>query len=133
MKHDELSDLLQSLPMTPASRGFTARTLARATTPRRSRRREVRAVFAFVLSAILLLSGAIGIRHHHETVRLQQMRAEQKQIRKELDNLKAISNESDPRLFVGGSGPYDFVIDLQHVRSSSAPPASVHIADDGVF
>lgn len=134
MSHDELSDLLRSLPHEAASRDFTARTLARVGQRHRSRP-HLRSAFAIVLSAIVLLSGAIGIRHHEQKVRLRQLRAEQQQIQKELDELKALSSEREPRVFVGSSGSYDFVVGLkERSRSAGAPrPVSLHIANDAVF
>jgi hypothetical protein len=133
VSHDELSDLLRSLPREAASIGFTARTVAR--TGQRHRSMSLRVAFAMLLSAIVLLSGAIGIRRHQGQVRLQQFRAEQREMQKELDELKALASERDPQVFVGSSGSYDFVVGLkQRSRSAGQPrPVSLHIANDAVF
>ncbi len=132
MSHDELSDLLRSLPREAASIAFTARTVARCGRPRRSS--SLRSAFAVLLSAIVLLAGGIGMRRHQEQARLRQLRAEQRQIRIELDELKALSTERDPQVFVGSSGPYDFVVGVkQRSRSAGQPrPVSLHIANDGI-
>ncbi len=134
MSHDELTDLLESLPHQTASRDFTARTLARVGQRRRPRP-HLRNAFAIVLSAIVLLSGAIGVRQHERKVRLHQLRVEQQQIQKELEELKALSSAREPRVFVGSSGSYDFVVGLkERSRTTSAPrPVSLHIANDAVF
>lgn len=133
MSHDELSELLQSLPRQPASRNFTARTLARADEGRH-RRPRLRIVFALALTFIVLLSGAIEFRRHQEHVRLQQLRAERQQIQKELDQLKALSMARDPRVFIGSSGQYDFVLGLEPRSRSTGPPrpVSLHIDNDGI-
>jgi hypothetical protein len=133
VSHDELSDLLRSLPQEPASIDFTARTLARTTGEHRSPPR-LRSAFAVALALVAIFSGAIGIRRHQEQVRLRQLRAEQQQIRKELNELKALSKESEPRVFVGSSGAYDFVVGLKpRSRSAGEPrPVSLHIANDGI-
>ncbi len=133
VSQDELSDLLRSLPREPASRDFTARALARRGEPHHSPPR-LRSAFAIALALVALLSGAISIRRHQEQTRLRQLRAEQRQILKELDELKALSKEREPRVFVGSSGPYDFVVGLKP-RSRSAGerrPVSLHIANDGI-
>ncbi len=134
MSRDELSDLLQSLPRESASDGFTSRTVARAA-ERRHAAPHLRAAFAIVLSAIVLLSGAIGIRRHQQRIRVQQIRAEQQQIRKELEELKTLSNEREPRVFVGSSGSYDIVVGLkQRSRPAEAPrPVSLQIPADGIY
>ena len=133
MSQDELSDLLQSLPRQQASRNFTARTLARVDEGRHPRPR-LRSVFALALTLIVLLSGAVELRRHQEQVRLQQLRAERQQIQKELNQLKALSKARDPRVFIGSSGQYDFVLGLEpRSRSTGTPrPVSLHIANDGI-
>ena len=134
MSHDELSDLLRSLPRQTAARDFTARTLARAG-GRQHGFPHLRSVLAIVVSAILLLSGAIGIRRHQQHVRVQQLRAEQQEIRKELEELKALSNEREPRVLVGSSGSVDFVVGLKRRPrpQGAAQPVSLRIADDGTY
>lgn len=134
VSQDELSDLLRSLPRRPVSRDFTARTVALAG-GRHHAVSHLRSVLAVVLSAILLLSGAIGIRRHQQQLRVQQMRAQQQEIRQELEALKALSDEREPRIFVGGSGSVDFVMGLkQRPRpTASAQPVSLHIANDGIY
>jgi hypothetical protein len=134
MSHDELSDLLQSLPRASASDGFTSRTLARVG-ERRHVASHLRAAFAILLSAIMLLTGAIGVRRHEQQIRVQQLRAEQQQIRKELEELKTLSNEREPRVFVGSSGSYDIVVGLkQRSRPAEAPrPVSLQIPADGIY
>lgn len=134
MSHDELSDLLKSLPRTPASDGFTARTLARARQGHRALP-YLRKAFAIVVSAIVLLTGAIGLRRHQQQVHVQQLRAEQQQIRKELEELKTLSKEREPRVFVGSSGSYDIVVGLkQRNRPAGTPrPVSLEIPADGIY
>ena len=133
MNHEDLSVVFESLPRAEASPGFTARTVARATEvpPPRA---ALRVAAAWALSAVVLFSGLFGVQHHREQVRLEKLRAEQRQIRKELDELRTMSEETRrSRVFVGSAGPYDFVIDLQKPHSTSARPAALHMPDDGVF
>ena len=133
MSHDELSDLLRSLPRKPASDDFTARTLSLVAEDRRAHLR-FRPAFASALTLVVLLSGAFGIRRHQERVRLQQLRAERQQILKEIDELKALSKEREPRVFVGSSGQYDFVVGIRPRPGSAGQPqpVSLHIANDGI-
>lgn len=141
MSHDELSDLLESLPRETASPGFTARTVACATDASARRQRTtvgftLRAALATVLVLAIFTFGALGIRHHREEVRLEQLRVEQEQIRKELDQLKAISQERDSRVLVGTSGGYDFVVGVkpraQWNPGTHPQPVSLHIDNDGI-
>src|SRR5512140_2475388 len=135
VSHDELSDLLQSLPRLTASSGFTAQTLVRIGARRRPVRR-LRAALAMVLSAILILSGAVGIRRHQQQMRDQQLRIEQQQLRKELEELKALSTERKPQVFVGSSGSIDFVVGVTprpRPANAAAQPVSLQISDDGTY
>ncbi len=141
VSHDELSDLLDSLPRQTASPAFTAQTVARARQRAAGGRRaavgfSLRTAVAVVVMLAAFVFGAIGVRHHRQELRLQQLRSEQEQIRKELDQIKAISNERDPRVIVGTSGGYDFVLGVQP-RAQWNPgthpqPVSVHIDNDGI-
>ncbi len=140
MSHDELTDLLESLPRETVSAGFTARTVARAREAADGgRRTAVGFTFRAALAVALMLAifgGALGIRHHREEVRLQRLRAEQEEIRRELDQLKAMSKERDPRVVVGTSGGYAFVLGVQP-RAQWNPgmhpqPVSLRIDNDGI-
>ncbi len=94
----------------------------------------LRSAFAIALALVVITTGGLALRRHQEQVRLQNLRTEQQQILKEIDELKALSKASEPRVFVGSSGPYDFVVGVGP-RSRTAGqqrPVSLHIANDGI-
>lgn len=140
MSHDELTDLLQSMPRETASPGFTARTVASASQSAVGGRRSavvfvLRNALAIALALAVVVFGAFGIRHHRDEARLQQLRVEQEQIRRELDQLEALSKQRSPRVVVGTSGDYDFMLGVKPRPQSETErlqPVSLHIDNDGI-
>ncbi len=134
MNHEELSELLRTLPRETASTGFTSRVMGRTRT-RGAAAPRLRFATATALVAILVMVSVAGARmvEHRETrVRTAKMRAEQLELRKELDQLKAITKQAEPVIYVGSSGAYDVVLDVskqKRVTSTSVP--IVFLSDDG--
>jgi hypothetical protein len=134
VNHEELSELLRSLPRENASNGFTTRVMAHAR-ERRAERPRWRVAAATALVAIIVMVSVAGVRlaeRRDERLRVEKMRAEQVQLRNELELLKEMSKKTDPVVYVGSSGSYDVVLDVskqKRVTSTSVPV--VFVADDG--
>lgn len=121
------------LPRASASRAFTAQTMARVG-DRRRRLPQLRSAFALVLALVVILTGAIGIRRHQQNEHVRQLRAEQQQIRQELEKLKELSQARKPSVLVGSSGSVDFVVGVGgRQQPKESEQVKLVIADDGTY
>lgn len=134
MNHEELSELLRSLPRQPASTGFTTRVVAKAR-DRRIRRPQWKFVTATMVVVVVVLSIAgVRISERNERARLNELRQEQAEIRKELNQLKEISRDAEPVVYIGTSGSYDVVMDVsRNGKVSSTNVPVVFVSSDGAL
>lgn len=141
VNHDELSDLLQALPKTDASHGFTTRVIATVTERRRTvAAPRYRFAIAAVLVAMLTTLSVVGtkvVERQHERARLAQLRNERQQIEKELNELKALSKAADPVVYLGSANGVDLVVDVSKVKPAAVTakeePVALVVSDDGAL
>lgn len=141
MNHDELSDLLHTLPRTEASHGFTTRVIAKVTErPSPMPVPRYRFAIAAVLVAMLTTLSVVGtkvVERQHERARIAQLRNERQQIEKELNELKAMSKAADPVVYLGSANGVDLVVDVSKVKPAAVPakeePVALVVADDGAL
>lgn len=113
MNDDRLHDVLATLPRDAASDGFTAATMQRLRDRRARRRRMPLVAAASVVFA--LTAGALTVRQVseiREERRLAALRAEQRAIAAELEELKALTDDQQAIVYVGGDENVDVVLDL---------------------
>jgi hypothetical protein len=136
VNHEELSELLRSLPRQSASVGFTTRVMARAR-DRRIRAPQWRFAMAtmFVVAIAIISVAGVKITERNERLRLDQLRQEQADLRRELEQLKEISREAEPVVYIGTSGSYDVVVDVprQNSKVSSTNVPVVFVSSDGAL
>lgn len=133
MNHEELSKLLRSLPRQSASAGFTTRVVAKAR-DRRIRRPQWKFVTATMLVVVVLSIAGVRISERNERARLKELRQEQAEIRKELNQLKEISRDAEPVVYIGTSGSYDVVMDVsRNGKVSSTNVPVVFVSSDGAL
>ncbi len=131
MNHEELSELLRTLPRETASSGFTSQVMRR-TRVRRVEAPRWRLVMATALVAILAMVSVAGVRLVAQRERTARIRAEQIDLRRELEQLKAISKDAEPVVYVGSSGAYDVVLDVsKQKRITSTNVPVILVSDDG--
>lgn len=109
----DVEKALRSLHRNAASRDFTASVISRLEGP--ARRQPLRTWAAAVIAALLITAAAGGqfLQQRREEARLEALRAEQKQLASELDELKKITSEYEPVLYVGTTDEADFYVDLR--------------------
>lgn len=135
MNHEELSELLRTLPRESASVGFTTRVVANAR-DRRSRRPQWRLATATMLVVVIAAVSVIGVKitERNERERMAQLRQEQAAIRKELNQLKEITRDAEPVVYIGASGSYDVVVDVSpNGKVSSTNVPVVFVSSDGAL
>lgn len=121
MKDDELHDLLEALPRAATSEDFTARVLARLDEPARAVPRA-RWLTAAAVTVLVILGGFTGqylIAKKQQEERLAAARLERAAIERELREIKRLSDEVSPVVYLGSSGEADYLVDFRVFESSS--------------
>ena len=92
------------------------------------------ATMLVVALAVISVAG-VRLSERHERTRLNQLRHEQAELRKELEQLKAATRESEPVVYIGNSGSYDLVLDVpsQNSKVSSTNVPVVLVSSDGAL
>jgi hypothetical protein len=123
MNDDDLRRAFRELPRHHASPRFEAEVAARLSEPIEESR-PLRLVYATAaLMLVILGAGVIGHLNdtRREEARIQAIRAEQEAIRAELEELKRLTDEVDPVVYIDGGDGIDFLIDP--TPDSQARPA----------
>jgi triosephosphate isomerase len=81
-------------------------------------RKPMRAVAAASIAAglIAVLAGGQYFQMRRDEARLEALRAEQKKIASELEELKKITSAYEPVLYVGGTDDIDLYVDLRETK-----------------
>ncbi|MGA7616654.1 MAG: hypothetical protein WBX15_15885 [Thermoanaerobaculia bacterium] len=125
MNRDPLTELLRQLPREKTDGSFVAELMERLGSghpPRRSMRRLVTAV----VSSVLIFGSASGwlLHRHHEEQRLSRLRAEEAAIRLQIDELRRLTEQRDPVVYLGGYENVDLVLDLRTAARDDVHPVS---------
>ncbi len=138
MTDEDIGHLLRELPRdagTPSS-DFNARVLekldGRLRARRQPRRRRVFALgfVAAMVGAVLLTGGYLRERFERSKTaeRVRELRSEYRDLQAELEKLRALTQEVQPVLELGGTDQVDFVLDLRELPrtrdSGERPPAT---------
>lgn len=133
---DRLGELLRDLPRTPASTGFTMRTMARIAAAEDGTVASSRpwSRYAFVgatvaVMALVLGAGAWRMDRERDAARaraeLELLRAEQQALLEEMRNFGEMSS---PEVLVGGDDSVEFVYDLNRpYRPGGTQPVSLRL------
>lgn len=148
MTDEDLGQLLGKMPRNEAaSSDFTQRVvdkLERRLEAHRRRPARLRAL-GFAVAALLLGVAALTGHYLRERMerskaaeRVRELRAEYRHLQEELDKLRALTQEIQPVLDVGGTEQVDFVIDLRELARQrdrgerpAVAPASPSRSRDG--
>jgi len=121
-----LLSALRSLPRPVASPGFTDRVLRRLDAPEHPTERHGgslpwRGGWPLLVAALLLL--VVGVRelwHRQQlyaaTERIATLRVEQRELQREIDDLRHLTAEARPVVYLGSEDGVDFVFDLSRLR-----------------
>ena len=128
---DRLSALLADLPRPAAPSGFTER-LFRRVEHRRLRQRRIRrwtwtvgaAAAATLLVVLLVDRPAPPSETRQLAARAEALRQEQLDLRRELEALRVLAEETAPVLYLGSEPDYDLVLDLRPAGQGAARPAA---------
>jgi len=124
MKDERLDELLKSLPREGASDDFTARVLERIEQPRPRFAQQNRWLAAAAVIFIVVLGGITAgrmIEQKREEERLAAVRAAQAEIARELREVKRLSEQVDPVVYLGSGENVDYLVDFRHLKTSSQP------------
>lgn len=128
---DRLSALLADLPRPAAPPGFTGRLLERVER-RRARQRRLRtwtwALGAAAAAGLLVVLGvgrpAAPTPSESLAARAEALRREQLDLKRELEALRSLAQETAPVLYLGSEAGYDLVLDLRPgAENAAARPA----------
>lgn len=114
MNAERLNELLRSLPREEASDSFTQNVMGRTRSVRAFADPQVRMVLVWATVVVILVSGAVGhlVSNHRDQARLESIRAEQRQIENELQELKRLSEGYSSVVHVDGNNGVEYVVDL---------------------
>lgn len=115
MQDDKLDALLRQLPASRASDGFTSGVMAKIARPaQRPRHRGLVAVAAAALIAIV--SSAVVVQQR-EDERREALVAEQQELRRELEQLKAATPKVEAVVPIGSTDEADYLVDVGEVSA----------------
>ena len=119
MNLERLNELLRSLPREEASEHFTQDVMRRTRPVRASSRTPGRMILAWTTTVVILITGATGalVMRQREQDHLESIRAEQQKLKRELEELKRISEGISPVLRIDGSDGVEYVLDLNQFRA----------------
>jgi hypothetical protein len=119
MKNEDVERLLKELPSEATAPDFTERVLSRLDARarrRRSRRAALVAAAALVAGAVLA-SGYFTERYERSRTaeKVESLRTEYRELKQELDELRALARQLEPVLELGGTDDVEFVFDLREL------------------
>lgn len=109
MNDERLDEMLHTLAPPATSAGFTRRVVAAAREAKRRRRNARRQLAAAAGVALVLIAGVTG----HQLTRHAKTEAEQRDIRRELESLKAMTQSEETLIPIATSGGTEYVIDIR--------------------
>lgn len=140
MRDEDLDRLFEELPSAEASPDFTRQVLARlderaALRPGPGHPKRLLALAAATLAAALLSSYLAAWYERSRTAeRIESLRSEYRELREELDKVRALADQLEPVWRLGGTDDVEFVFDLRELAASGpeTPAArSDRDAEDG--
>lgn len=128
MNERELSGLIRALPRTNASPSFGREVMRKvhgSAVERRQSRPAWQLAAAFAVVAFLLFGVQFAVVRHAEHERVEALRAEQQQLRAELEAVKQLAREAEPVVVLENDEGTRVIIDAD----SSVRPASLRYYD----
>ncbi len=123
--NDRLDEVLRSTTHVGASPDFTSRVMRRIREAETARRatswRPTLAVAALVVVSIL---SGIAFERHQESMRIEAIRLEARQLEAELEALKQQTRQSS-EVYLGGNENKEFVLDLRELTAPSSEVQTV--------
>ena len=121
MAQESIEQLLRSLPKNEASDFFTPRVMAhvRAKGNASALPRFRRAGALAALATVAALAGWMGVERNQRAEEVR-MLAEQQHISRELEEIKRLTAELEPVVYVGSTQNYDYFIDLHNIQDEHA-------------
>jgi hypothetical protein len=125
MNDEDVSRMLRRLPREEPSRDFTARVLAKVDARSRVPRSSGALTYVWVgglLLGVFLAQGYIRERYRQSkaATRIQELRDEYRELEGELEKLRALTQELEPVLDLGGTEDVEFVFDLRELAREEA-------------
>ncbi len=125
MNDEDVSRMLRDLPREEPSADFTDRVLAKVDARTRVPRRRGALSLAFVGAALLgifLAQGYVRERYRQSktAARVRELRDEYRELQAELEKLRALTQELEPVLDLGGTEDVEFVFDLRELAREDA-------------
>lgn len=117
MNDERLDEMLHSLDLPAASPGFTARTLSAAHSASRQRQLTRRNLVAASIALIGVAASLTGHRMQR-VAEMEALRAEQRAIRGEIEQLKELTHEGSVLVPVAQSGDTEYVIDVRDLAKA---------------
>ena len=127
MRNEDVERLLRELPRDQPPADFTDRVLARldARAARaRGRRSSLLAAAAAVAAVVVWTSGYLAERYERSSAaeRVESLRREYRDLRDELDQVRALAEQLEPVLRLGGTEDVEFVFDLRELAADGEHP-----------
>lgn len=135
MKDERLDELIGSLPRAQVSDDFTARVLARIGEQSESRYGFPWMAAAAVIIVVLIagLAGQHFVEKKQREEQLQAARVEQAEIERELREVKRLSAQTSPVVYLGSTVDADYLVDLRQLHATEPPVEPVSLAPPNMY